>query len=449
MKLFYSLIFALVVALPVQSQWNVSYNAYLDNPGASSLYNLQFPDASRGYAWIATSVIGPQTKSLLYTDDLGDTWDTVAMPFEDFRFLRFFDADNGYWVTNTVAYHTSNGGQTWDTTGPMCSSCILHYPQMASNGKAYVIGVSTWSVQDSIWVYESTDMGQNWNLHAAIQSPAPGFISDLHNLHHPSFLVVNDSTFLFAGPSRIYRTTDHGQNWWVTTSGFGLRGLQQLSDSVFHAYDDEAFFLRSSDQGQNWDTVTTPATNPVTDILFHNENVGYVATYGLNSSSFPVLKFLRTGDGGNNWTEDSLSNQLTTLFELAVLSADTAFATSSGDISGGHPGIIVRTFNGGIPDTNTAVPSVSAPDFSAIAFPNPTSNQLTVEWNDHTESRIPDQLIILDAFGRQVMAEAIDHRTAGPNGRFALDVSPLASGVYFFQLSKDGQSLTTQGWIKR
>ena len=426
------------------AQWNVVYD---DAAMITALhYNIQSPDDQVLY----TMHFG-DASLLLRSDDFGQTWDsTVVNQTSVFQNLLFFTADTGIIVRSDSLYHTSDAGQTWNSQ-PVNCACLPIYPQEV-DGIVYLVThtVDYGADTDSIWLLKSSDHGQSWTTHVSFPSPDSTFISQPHNLHHPSFLVINDSTYLLGTHNNTYRTTNSGTSWSITgPASFGGGGFQMLSDSVIlHTSKWGATeMFKSTDQGQSWANMLIPAAF---DVLFADEQVGYIASVGSDTSGiWPTIVMYRTEDEGSNWTADTIlgfphaTYMATSLQELAVLNRDTAFAVGSDDHTGSFNGLIVGTLNGGMgtgfsdPDQTTA---------SVAVYPVPTKDLLHIQFINADKPDLIKALEIVDQTGRIVQTKTFSHlRSSG----VSLDVSGLAHGLYFIRLTNDKDEVAVRRFIRQ
>lgn len=186
-------------------------------------------------------------------------------------------------------------------------------------------------------------------------------------------LIFSDQQNGFAsGTNRqILRTTNAGLNWDIKTSGIGTLYSISIPSSI--AYSDggsPSSFMKSSDGGNNWTSLTPPTSNILRGVYFANGTVGWVCgdfgtmwqtTDGgtswipqtqLSSYSFEDIRFhsltngfvcgspgiMRTTNGGMNWF--SVYSGSVTLYDMYFLNSVTGWAV-------GASGRIVKTTDGG------------------------------------------------------------------------------------------------------
>jgi len=98
-----------------------------------------------------------------------------------------------------------------------------------------------------------------------------------------------------AGP--YFYTTNGGEQWYLDDDWMNIVG----SDIVFVNIDTgfiavpNGIIRKTTDGGQNWTDIQTPATQNVIHLFFVDENNGWATL------AYPSNKILHTTDNGNNW----------------------------------------------------------------------------------------------------------------------------------------------------
>jgi hypothetical protein len=163
-------------------------------------------------AWVVTYDAGGTTSGGMFkTTDGGDTWtqQTSAFPGSGgyLNNVHFFDADNGLCTGDQrdgyfEVYTTSDGGENWVRVPSGQIPAGVPGVQAWANSFTYH-GDCFWFADNSNRVYRTTDKGYSW----AVSSELPGraallaFEDDLNGL------------ISLAGPNTLYRTTDGGATW--------------------------------------------------------------------------------------------------------------------------------------------------------------------------------------------------------------------------------------------
>lgn len=191
-----------------------------------------------------------------------------------------------------------------------------------------------------------------------------GTTADLYGVYF-----LNDSIGYAVGDSgTILRTRDAGGTWSKSSLGnITLRAVQFLDSTTGYVVgygDSGGVILKTTDAGDNWDTITTKASGLCLAEHFMNKDTGLVVGYG----HFIV----KTTDGGKTWLD--LSSVVgTSIFinDIDFLNDSVGFL-AAGDCGPGFPcppatdylGQIKKTTDGG----NTWSGFATFGSFSAVSF---------------------------------------------------------------------------------
>ncbi len=189
----------------------------------------------------------------------------------------------------------------------------LDIPQATRYDDVFFIDETTgWAVNNQSRIYKTTDGGATWTLKfqadnylrsIEFATPMLGYVGSLRN--------------------SIYRTLDGGETWEnisenvdfdITYNGIrytevpGACGLSAPSENVVFACAiwsgaEPPYVAKSVDSGDNW--VTTDMTSMATqlvDVLFLNENEGFLTGQNDPVGNEKGGVILHTDDGGDTWT---------------------------------------------------------------------------------------------------------------------------------------------------
>ena len=250
---------------------------------ASTLMASSFISDNEG--WLADN-----NDKLWHTANAGLTWDSTSIE-NTFLKLDFIDALNGFALSSSAAYKTTDGGHTWSQ--PSLPGGI---------GKGlYFFDIQTGFISSYKQVYKTTDGGITWTT---ISTDETSFVD---------FYFVNSSTGIAAAnddesSKSIWRTTDGGLTWsnvynrpkYIVNSicftneniGFAVGCYDQIGEGC------EPEILETTDGGLTWKEVyrnpeiIRPGESLI-DIRFGNSQEG-VAISNYSESVYTI-------DGGSTW----------------------------------------------------------------------------------------------------------------------------------------------------
>jgi photosystem II stability/assembly factor-like uncharacterized protein len=365
--------------------------------------------------------------------------DTLQLEVAD---VHFFNKDTGLvcgQISHGVGFvmKTFNGGQNWVTSPSTLVICMSMYFLNDSVGFTggqdritYITkdGGLTWTpfntadflfdydgihfFTDSIGIIKAYngaicktfDQGNIWTVTGQTHSWAASHFYD-RNVN--PFYFVNDSTGFVTGHG-IFKTTDQGNSWVqqnADTTHY-LRAITMKNAMEGYAVGNRGIYMRTYDGGTNW-TVDSISNQDLRDIVFTNDSVGYCVGGGFGYFSDTTGILLITMNGGTTWTTKKISNNR--LNSICMID-------STGYITGNFGKIFKHQI---IPDNipGDSVLSGSC-DYRVIQFSG--SGEINIEgfYDDH-------QMIfsIYDIYGNMVRYES-------PLRSRRIDISNLSAGVY-------------------
>ena len=346
--------------------------------GQTSLNVSSLSAVSATTAWVTAHPSPSGSGGVWKTTDGGTTWvkQTTALFNTSDSFTNvvyFWDANTGFTQGDPSdgyfeIYTTVNGGTNW-TRVP---SANIPAPLTGEYGYVHnydVVANTIWFGTNKGRLFKSTNQGLNWTV---TQSP----ITDFGGTASSGSYSFSDTSkgLLLASTGVLYKTTDGGVTWLplTFTGNIGNRNIEYVPETS---------------------TVVSVGTTP-------NASVSYTA-YSTND--------------GVTWTEVMSGTQVTTLkFKDGTLGFGGGFSISTS--SGG-----IFKYTGTVLETDTFIEGKNL-----MAYPNPTSNLLTIKGKNITE------ITIFDMAGKQVMIKKIN-----TTDNFNLDVSSLSSGIYLLNASND------------
>ncbi len=200
-------------------------------------------------------------------------------------------------------YYTSDGGVTWAKQTTAAFTNAASFP----NCVHFFNATDGWCMGDPISgeyeMYTTTNGGTTWTVvaGAGIPNPTSGEFGVVGY-----YSAVNDTVWFGTNKGRVYRSTDKGHNWTVSTvSAFngkyikptfrtGMHGLVQDKDAGTTGAMCETF-----DGGLTWTPVTTTGTVYATDITYVPGTENTWVSSGSAGSMGAGYSF----NGGHTWTD--------------------------------------------------------------------------------------------------------------------------------------------------
>lgn len=382
-KLLLFLLSLLPFSISAQWQPSVSFPEY-------GLYKVDFPDLHAAYAIGDLGILYKST-------DAGVTWAVHHDfgPFSSLSDVRFINADTGLVSLGLGQMITFDGGVNWSSLGafPKVKVCQnILYTSFSSN--------------DTTYIQQSLDYGNSWMvLYQHYEPDASPFIL--------SFL--NADSAYFINPHQLGQT-------YSTSDGFlSIDTIDIFSGDITLQ---EEFDFKDGTYGYlygSWGTLSQPtrAWNvpidldgfgvlPVLDLDFTTSKLYASSLYG---------QIFVSGDHGSNWQVQAVPDN-TPVYAVAFLNDSLGIAVGKG---------FYYTVNGGNA-TSIKPPAITSP-FNI--YPNPTNGHIRLEY----AGSIQIQNIHLSNVAGQVVKTF-------KNDEKVLQVSGMASGVYFLTIQSAGARVT-------
>ena len=356
------------------------------NSGSTEwLRGVDFPSSSIGYT------VG-YNGTILKTTDGGLNWSTQTSGFSNNLNSVFFVNTTTGWACGDggIILKTIDGGANWVNQGTT-SGCALNEIFFLDAMNGYTTGACATCLK-------TTDGGANWTpltLSGGVNGTVSLYFSD-----------VNTGYIVGLGQAdAIMKTTNAGTNWNNQhSSSFAEFG------SVYFTHPDTGYvcstgsinknILKTTDGGTNWNIVHTFPSDGLYALKFPTSLKGYAAG-GFSGSSM----MLYTADAGATWVSQNTSISQP-LFDCFFVNENLGYAV-------GMNGSIIKTLNGGV-----GINELDAIQLSI--FPNPTSEQLTID----TKLKLKE-IHIMDLSGKMV-------KQFTPAK--SLNVSDIPNGIYFIKI---------------
>ena len=137
----------------------------------------------------------------------------------------------------------------------------------------------------------------------------------------------------------LFKTTDAGSNWQNISANVGVPCYFTNTQTGYGINVNGV--VKTTDGGVNWTPLSFIPTQPYMDMQFVNDNIGYAC--GADNSQ---LTFMKTNNGGSIWTESIVPSVFANEPTIFFTSATTGFIATTA--------LILKTTDGGdnwTPDT--------------------------------------------------------------------------------------------------
>jgi len=288
-------------------------------------------------------------------------------------------------------------------------------------------------------VHKSTDGGVTWNIYKISQSLSPAD----HALYGIS-MVDGTTGWVINSTPRPYKTTDGGVTWSPQSlpDNFNglLLGIHAVSASVAWCVGSQGRVYKTSDGGSTWNLIPVPVTNQTG----FTSVVAFDDTYAIIGGTFGLT--LHTADGGTTWTQEytggAASAASSGIYDLAVQPGSipgvnplTVFAVGSHSFVFKRQNLFTPV---GLPNELVHPQSFTLDQ----NFPNPFNPSTTINYSVSKGDIV--SIKVFNLLGSEVATlvdrfhEAGDYAVSFSSS----DVRGLSSGVYFYILTTNGNSIS-------
>ncbi|WP_456427183.1 T9SS type A sorting domain-containing protein [Rhodocaloribacter sp.] len=424
------------------------------------------------------------------TDDLGATWEEVAIPF--LHIISCARTEKGELLVGTGRGVYRQAGADWEVSSQGMTMSFVNSLIEGPDGELYAGGYfgDLWRSDDGgqTWALRSSDIGEII-LHNVSVSPlekdilaavvsGEGFRSMDGGLTWEALplgklkvaFFTNQGTLLTVG-SEMFRSVDKGETWtaidFAPSSTFALNQIggtlyAATADGIYVSIDDGLTWQLLGLQGQTISAVAVRGPNlyasvenldaDITSpqgIIYHSNDGGetwtevlflrfaptsmVLAPDGSVYASGRIRSVLRSTDDGNTWewVSTGLPDPDSTGTRTLVLHSD------------GY--LYVGTFGRGVfrttdlvrLDADAPLPAAATQARIEAAFPNPFRTRTTLTFTLAHPGLVT--LTVYDALGRRMRTLAAQWYGAGSHA-LTWNASDLPGGVYFCRLTTERSS---------
>ena len=369
------------------AQWSICYAS--DNV----ITSIYFIDSLNGYATAEGSI--------LKTIDGGLSWSATAI--DNYKWLSsisFSNKDTGYAVgENGLVVQTIDGGLNWNILSTTINFSL--YSVYFFSGREGVVscqGPYLARTSDAFQTYQLELLPHLYDITKSIT----------FSTWNEGYLIGTD---VGGSGGKIFKTSDHGNNWFPTDFCNATEELFFLNKDTGFTIG-AAFGRRTFDGGNNWEDINIGSVfNDLSDIFMTSDKDVFAVGQDGDTKSL----ILKSTDGGYSWysqiaPHDSLN------FYTCIYCVDDSLC-----FAGSTNGDIVKTTNGG---GETGIKQVTR-DLLSI-FPNPATASFEITY----PLTHPTTLTITNTCG--IITKQL---TLSPANRSTIiSVDDLPAGVYLVTL---------------
>ncbi len=356
---------------------------------------------------------------------------------------------------NTTVIRTNDGGNTWDVMSEGLDS--LHYPVLEAIDPSTVLvaGHATAGTNPAVKIFKTGNGGQNWgNVYSspggkihnitmfdafrgiAVGDPLNGKWTILKTedggagwvqmpgapmqsgseTGYPGSVCWEDSLqgWFGSSESRIYHTTDGGENWLVMNQASGITHVQHLAFSPAGAgfIAGDGMLARSVDNGASWQEIPKPGVGSL-DFVRYYGGILWAADAGTG--------LCYSSDNGDSWQVSSVA-----LYRLSDISFPGAVP---GEIwVAGMAGAVFHN-NQNASGINENI--ITAPAVPGQNYPNPFNSATTISF--FLKESVPVCIEVFDMLGQKVGTIIRDRLVPGLH-HIEFSAGHLSPGVYVYRL---------------
>ncbi len=230
---------------------------------------------------------------ILHSTDYGKSWEKInSGTLYNLDKIQFVNDKTGYIMGNynNLVLKTIDGG--------------LHWFPLDINYNEYPYITNIFFINEDLgfitgeegMIFKTTDGGKSWEL------------KTLGYNNFKSIGFIDENTGFICGTSRsLYKTSDSGKTWTKVDlndlqSGSVFKDIVFTSEQTGYILTQDGQILSTSDSGNSWEIISKVSTDYAEQLLFVDENVGYVVGGWSGATLF------KTSDGGGTWSSDKTND---------------------------------------------------------------------------------------------------------------------------------------------
>ena len=411
----YRIILILAIFAPLNG-FGQEYWLKQTSPTNQRLSNLSFIDSLSGWAAGDSGVI-------IHTTNGGQNWIQQETGLDDKLWGIFFIDNNTGWATGfrftksgyfPIMLKTTNSGDNWNS-----------YLYQDTNQFYYAIhfinNMTGWAGGDNGKIIKTTNGGDNWFNTFPDSTIFSGFPVFEISFYSDNFGFAIGGANDISGV--VWKSTNGGMNWSVTGGSvlgsepyFGIVYFDSLNiQSVGGDFDFGSSIIRTTNGGLNWEYEVLGIFGFASALSYRTRAEGW-SPLGFER------KFMYTLDSGDTWQTISTPDSLE-IYDVVFTDPRNGFAV-------GEKGTVLKYNSELINITNISseIPGL----FSLYQnYPNPFNPATTIRYDMKRPGEV--KLRIFNMLGKEIK---IADQGFKPAGSYAvnLDLSDFTSGVYYYNL---------------
>ncbi|TAL66919.1 MAG: T9SS type A sorting domain-containing protein, partial [Bacteroidetes bacterium] len=288
MKTIFFNFFVLLFIISSKNLVSDDYWEKLNSPYCATVYSLAESNNGDMYAGVRDGIYK--------STDLGISWKRVFKVDKDNSSILIDREGIIYAGFDQCFFRSTDNGQTWDSL-----MTFVHSPfevtsiVMNSKNEIFVALSGT-------GIYKTTDKGNSWiKLTNGLGS------------YKPEMLGINKNDIIFACSPELFISTDDGESWerqygfYYDVNAFAFNS----KDEIFAVYSGPNSILRSTNNGKNWERLTSGIDlnkiDGVNSISINQSDEIFIGTYGKSSNSPSNLYMGPKGNGVYKSMDNGLS----------------------------------------------------------------------------------------------------------------------------------------------
>lgn len=383
---------------------------------------------SYGNMWTvgAPSIPGSTFDQIIYSSNGGLTWSVqpTGNTSSSLSSICMLNSSTGYTAgTNGTVLKTINGGLNW-----------VEFPAVSGNNifKIEFVEVNTgWVFGAAGSIFKTTSGGLNWEEQSS---------GETNKIYSCDMLDANTGWFVGWGDgtdtSIIRKTTNGGTNWIKQNSNTGLQSIFDIKMLDYNTgYLCGTMVVRkTTNGGENWNSVAVPVQPfQFQSIDFINSLIG-----ALYNRDYVII----TTNGGNSWIVKNIG--ATVYLDPDIGWSKLKLIPGYAFVTSWNAGVLKDSLDEliGIIEWENTVPKTYELNQN---YPNPFNPTTTIKFSIPKPGNVT--LKIYDITGREVRIIINNMQLNAGTVTHTFDGNDLASGIYFYSLSIDGNLMDTKKMV--